>query len=114
MKNKPSLINEALTLMDSDQSQEFVEEFHHSLNEAIEKTRGKYTAQIESAVELHDEEKKQITNLLETILKSKLRFQFSVNPRLLAGFKITVGDWKLDASITNQLEFLARRLKNFA
>lgn len=105
------VIHQALKLVDSDKSELFINEFRESLASAIEKTHGVSSALIESAVILDDKEQKSLEQVLTEILKKKFKVRYQIKPYLISGFKITVGDWKLDASLITQLEGLRENLK---
>lgn len=68
-------------------------------------------ATITSAKELDDQAKSELTAKLGTIMKTKIRPSYKLNPSLLGGFVAKVGDTLIDASIHNQLELLRARLK---
>lgn len=60
-------------------------------------------------------DKKQIQALLtplETRFKKKIEPQFAVDPELIGGVKIIVGDAVIDASVRGQLQDLAYTLKS--
>ena len=109
--NNAKVIDTALSLMESERAEAFIDEFHHGLFEAVEKTKGYTIAFVESAVELTPEERKQLEKELTVILRHGIEIRYSVQPELLGGFRITVGDWKLDASIANELRKLVLDLR---
>src|SRR3990167_7984690 len=94
--NNAKVIDTALSLMESERAEAFIDEFHHGLF---------------GAVELTPEERKQLEKELTVILRHGIEIRYSVQPELLGGFRITVGDWKLDASITNELRKLVQDLR---
>lgn len=102
-------LSQALNLIDSDSRGLFVDELSEKIGEAVDTARGK-TALVQSAVDLNTAEKDRITILLQKILQRELTINFRTNPGLLGGFSITVGDWKLDASLSNQLNILKETL----
>jgi F-type H+-transporting ATPase subunit delta len=110
-KDKTTIIEDALTLMESEKGEEFVDQFHKSLIGVVEKTKGIFDARVESAVELTADEKKKIEDLLSQILKNRVAISYHVKPHIIGGFRITVGDWKLDATVTNQIEQMQSLLK---
>lgn len=104
-------LNQALHLIDSDSRGLFVEALSEKIGEAVDKTRGK-TAIVQSAVELTGGERTRIEALIKKILKREIDIYFRISPSLLGGFTITVGDWKLDASLNSQLEILKTSLNS--
>ncbi len=108
--NSPHIIDDALSLMDSDQGDAFIMEFNKSLISAVERTRGIYMAKVESAVALEESEKALFSALIHQIFKSNITISFLTKAELLAGFRIIVGDWKLDASVQTQLNQMRKVL----
>ena len=49
---------------------------------------------------------------LETVFKSKLEAFVSVDPELIGGIKVIVGDQVLDASVRAKLDTMATALNN--
>jgi F-type H+-transporting ATPase subunit delta len=49
---------------------------------------------------------------LETVFKSKLEASVSVDPELIGGIKVIVGDQMLDASVRGKLDAMATALNN--
>src|SRR3989338_10427799 len=109
--NNAKVIDTALSLMESERAEAFIDEFHHGLFEAVETTKGYSIAMVESAVELTPGERSQLEKQLTAILKHSIEVKYSTKPELLGGFRITVGDWKLDASTANELSKLVQNLR---
>ncbi len=61
---------------------------------------------ITSAFELDEKQKAEIKRKLAEYLKKDVRMQYKVNPSLIGGFTVRVGDTVLDASVVHQLELL--------
>lgn len=66
--------------------------------------KGIQTAVLTSATPLSDATVKQIRSLLETELKSVVEMNIRVDPGLIGGFVLRVGDKQLDASVLNRLK----------
>ena len=103
-------IQEAMRLVVSNQNEWFIDELGRSISETLTKARGDESGQIESAVSLTDLEKQTLHNFLAKLFKRKINLNFSLKLSLLGGLKISVGDWKLDCSLDNQLMQLQRFL----
>jgi F-type H+-transporting ATPase subunit delta len=58
----------------------------------------------QSAVALNDETKDKVRTFLKTELKSEVALSYKVNPKLLAGLKVSMGDVILDASLEWKLK----------
>lgn len=104
MRNDNKSLNEALDLMHSEVKDIFVDELQISIDRAIEKAKGEAYAHVESAVKLDKTEKEKLSDLLLGILKRKINIDFAVKPNLLGGFRVRVGDWRLDGTILHQLD----------
>ncbi len=73
---------------------------------------GTLDADIESAFELDDATLNTLTQTLEAKFKTKLNVSVSVNPELIGGVTVTVGDDVIDASVRGKLANMAAALKN--
>lgn len=103
-------LNEAVNLLNSNSSEAFINELELTISDALARAKGEKLAIIESSVPIKLEEKKKIEMILSQIFKNQINTYYETKPALLGGFKITVGDWKLDASLLNQLNLLKETL----
>ncbi|MGH7727688.1 MAG: ATP synthase F1 subunit delta [Vulcanimicrobiaceae bacterium] len=71
---------------------------------------GKTTLELESAAPLLPEEVATIVARLEARLGGSYEVRQRVDPRLLGGVRISLGDRRIDATIAGRLETLAREL----
>lgn len=69
------------------------------------------TAWISSAVELSDEQKSKLKATLEDKLKDNIDMIFEVDPELIGGLIVRVGDNVIDNSIKGKLNGLTKSLK---
>ena len=67
-------------------------------------------AQIQSAFEIDDAQIAQLVAKLETKYQRKVRAQVSVDPQLIGGVKIVVGDKVFDATVRGRLEAMSAAL----
>ena len=86
------------------------EEFTRQLNQH----RGIVTATVTSAVALTDGESAQIRSRVEAMAGSKVELKTQVDPALIGGLTIQVGDRLLDASVRGRLERLRTQLQSGA
>ena len=68
---------------------------------------GVLEAQITSAFALDDEQQCALVRRLETKYQRKISAQVSVDPQLIGGVKIVVGDKVLDATVRGKLDAMA-------
>ncbi len=77
-----------------------------AFTELVRLTQEKHTATITSAIQLTEEEQRQIRTKLDAKHKG-LNYIWQVNPELIAGFTVKVGDNITDASVRNRIERLS-------
>ena len=99
-------LREALQFMNSDKSELFVDELRHTVKDALSKAKGEKDAHVESAITLIHEEKQELEKIIITVLGHPVRFVYETNKLLLGGFKVRVGDWKMDGTLLHQLQYL--------
>jgi F-type H+-transporting ATPase subunit delta len=79
-----------------------------SLKDAAE---GQAKARIDSAFPLSDAQVAEITAALEKRFGKKIEATVNVDPSLIGGARITVGDTVIDGTVTSQLATMATRLR---
>lgn len=99
-------LQEALTFMSSGKSELFVDELKFAVKDALSKAKGEKNAHVQSAVTLTSTEKQELEKVITTVLGHEVRFMYETNKGLLGGFKVKIGDWKLDGTLVHQLEYL--------
>lgn len=73
---------------------------------------GVLEAKIVSAFEIENKQLKKLVEDLEQKFKRKIEARVSVDPELIGGIKVEIGDEILDASIRGKLEAMAVALKS--
>ncbi len=73
---------------------------------------GTKQAEIFSAFPIDDNQVKALIPQLEEVFKTKLESTVSVDPALIGGIKVIVGDRMLDASVRGKLDAMATALNN--
>ena len=58
---------------------------------------------VKSSIELGDDQKKKLKEKFEKLLNKKVKFNFSIDPKIVGGFVAKVGDTVYDASLKNIL-----------
>jgi len=71
-------------------------------------TKGITTANVTTAVPLHNETRSAIIKLIEDATKQQIELVDTVNPNMIGGYIIKVGDRQFDTSINRKLEELKR------
>jgi F-type H+-transporting ATPase subunit delta len=67
-------------------------------------------AHVESSVSLTVGEKQEFRQFLTQLMHHSVALHYSVNTRLIGGFRIRVGDWVVDTTLSGQLDTLATSL----
>lgn len=70
---------------------------------------GFVNVEITSAVEINSEQEKEIKNKLQEITGKNVRMKFHLNPSIIGGMLIRIGDTIMDSSVAHQLELLKKR-----
>jgi len=71
---------------------------------------GKLEAKISSAFPMEDAQRNQVVNLLSSRFKRKINATVTVDPDLIGGVKVEVGDKVWDASVRGRLQTMAATL----
>ena len=79
------------------------------ISEAASARRGQSVAHVTSAVELSDEQRQRLTGILERTYGRTIGLQVQVDPAIVGGLVIRVGDEIVDGSIAHRLEAAGRR-----
>jgi F-type H+-transporting ATPase subunit delta len=80
------------------------------LSEAASRRRGQSVARVTSAVALTSEQEQRLTDVLGRIYGRTMGLQVTVDPSVLGGLVVQVGDEVIDGSIAHRLEAAGRRL----
>lgn len=85
-------------------------EIYAAFEEVIREREGIAEAEISSATELSAAQKKRFSQILERLTGKKIEAKFSLNPDLLGGAVVRVGDTIYDGSVRNSLNEMRARL----
>ncbi|MGR6965715.1 F0F1 ATP synthase subunit delta [Geodermatophilus sp. URMC 61] len=80
------------------------------LSEAASNRRGQSVAHVTTAVALTDAQERRLAELLTRLYHRPIGLQVTVDPSVLGGLVIRVGDEVIDGSIAHRLEAAGRRL----
>lgn len=72
---------------------------------------GRVVASVRTAVPLDDALRSQISDRIGSIMNKEVRLRESVDPELIGGMVIRVGDRVFDSSVSNQLDKMAKRTR---
>jgi F-type H+-transporting ATPase subunit delta len=83
----------------------------HAMFEALKlHDEGMVDAKISSAYPMDDSQRNQVVNLLSTRLKRKINATVTIDPDLIGGIKVELGDKVWDASVRGKLQTMAATL----
>jgi ATP synthase F1 delta subunit len=98
-KNAADLLRQTIELLHGGRADEAVREL---ANLAVSR-RGEVVAHVRAAAELTDAQSARLTQLLTRIYGHPVSLQLSVEPALLGGLTISVGDEVIDGSLASKL-----------
>lgn len=109
-ENTPDEVANLVKLLAQDDELELLPDIASALAAAVTGQRTPQKAEIVSAVELSDEAQAQIRDKLTQEHGEGLVFSFQVNPALLGGLRVRVGDHLTDTSVASRLATLRESL----
>jgi F-type H+-transporting ATPase subunit delta len=80
------------------------------LSDVASRRRGQSVARVTTAVELTPAQEQRLTEVLGRIYGRNIGLQVTVDPSVLGGLVVQVGDEVIDGTIAQRLEFARRRL----
>lgn len=99
-----------LVLVIQKNRQDYILEILNTFLEEVKSYKGIVTATVVSAVPLTTEQINKITQKLISSLNKQIQIETQVDPSIIGGLKIRVGDRILDASIEGKLHSLKSQL----
>jgi F-type H+-transporting ATPase subunit delta len=88
----------------------FLPEIIAAFQQVIRERQGITEAQVSSAVELNAPQKAELKSTLERVTGKRVEATFSLEPELLGGAVVRVGDTVYDGSLRSRLNELRARL----
>jgi F-type H+-transporting ATPase subunit delta len=88
----------------------YLEEISRAFSVLMDEFLGMITVPISTARELSREEQDTLRQRLESATGRKVQMKWSVNPSLIGGIVIRVGEAVVDGSIVGQLQAVRKRL----
>jgi F-type H+-transporting ATPase subunit delta len=98
-KNTADLLRQTIELLHGERADDAVREL---ANLAVSR-RGEVVAQVRAASELSDAQRNRLTGLLTRIYGHPVSLQLDIDPGLLGGLTIEVGDEVIDGSLSSKL-----------
>lgn len=108
----PAELRNTLKLMVQDGSIGLVGELGDALAQVTTGKAAPTKAEVTSAVELTAEEQEKMRSTLATRYGRELVFSFHVDPSLMGGLRVRVGDRLIDTSVASRLQSMRESLAN--
>ena len=109
-KDEPRAIRAVLAILLQRQRLEIVPDIARAYGELVDRREGIVKARITTPIELAQSQRDDLVRSLERASGKKIRATFQVDPALIGGARVQVGDRLIDASLHTQLQHLAREM----
>lgn len=106
----PAELRNTLKLMVQEGALGLVGELGDALAQVNRADSGPVKAEVTSAVELSDEEQEKLRSSLRVKHGDQLVFTFHVNPAIMGGLRVRVGDRLIDTSVASRLQAMRETL----
>ena len=81
-----------------------------AFSDLIDRRAGIVHAKITTSIALDDRERTDVTRRIEQASGKKIKATFAVDPSLIGGVRVQLGDRLIDASLRTKLDLMARQL----
>ena len=105
------MVQNLLSLLVSRGLVELVPEVEEGYQELLDQHRGREQVDVSSAVPLRDSEREQIVQFLTRLINKDVVLDSRVDPSILGGLVIKVGDRLIDGSTRTRLQGLGKQLQ---
>lgn len=92
----------------------FIEDMVLVFTDMANKARNVSDVQVTSAVELTDDERERLLKVLEGATGKKIRASYVVDPSLIGGLVVRIGDRIIDGSVRTRLNALREQLRQIS
>ena len=110
LEGEPATIRSLMVLLLETDRIALVPQIALAYGDLVDRREGIAKARITTAIPLKDAEQRELVSRLERESKRKLRATFAVDPTLIGGAKVQIGDHLIDSSIRAKLVALGRQL----
>ena len=107
---EPATIRSLMVLLLETDRIALVPQIALAYGDLVDRREGIAKARITTAIPLKDAEQRELVSRLERESKRKLRATFAVDPTLIGGAKVQIGDHLIDSSVRAKLVALGRQL----
>jgi F-type H+-transporting ATPase subunit delta len=110
LRGEPDVVRSLLVLLLESDRIVLVPQIALAFGDLVDRREGVSKARITTAVPLKESEQRELVNRLERESDRKLRATFAVDPTLIGGAKVQIGDHLIDSSVRAKLIALGRQL----
>ncbi len=90
----------------------YVSAVRTAANEIHDEMLGRLVAEVRTAVPMDDSSRAMVISRLEAVMKKQVRLKETVDPELIGGMVVRVGDTVYDSSVANQIDKMARKARD--
>jgi F-type H+-transporting ATPase subunit delta len=109
-KEEPKAIRAVLQILLQRDRIGGVPDIARAFNDLVDKRAGVVHAKVTTSIALDDQERSDVVRRLEQASGKKIKAAFAVDPSIIGGAKVQIGDRLIDASLSAQLDLMARQL----
>jgi F-type H+-transporting ATPase subunit delta len=91
---------------------EILEAIAVSYNALFDEMNGVVVAKVTTAIEMDEALEAKVLAKIATLSDKKITIENTVDPSIIGGFILTIGDQQYNASVANRLQVLKRELSN--
>ena len=110
LAGEPATVRSLMVLLLETDRIALVPQIALAFGDLVDRREGIAQARITTAVPLKDGEQRELVSRLQRESKRKLRATFAVDPTLIGGAKVQIGDHLIDSSVRAKLVALGRQL----
>jgi F-type H+-transporting ATPase subunit delta len=110
LAGEPPAVRSVMTLLLESDRIALVPQIALAFGDLVDRREGVAKARITTAVPLKEAEQRNLVTRLERESARKLRATFAVDPTLIGGAKVQIGDHLIDSSVRAKLAALGRQL----
>ena len=110
LAGEPAVVRSLMVLLLETDRIALVPQIALAFGDLVDRREGIAKARITTAVPLKESEQRELVNRLERESGRKLRATFAVDPALIGGAKVQIGDHLIDSSVHAKLIALGRQL----
>ena len=105
------LVKGFMTLLTSKSRESFLSEIAASFLEQVKVYKNITTVEVVSAIKLDDATRTNVLSLANKMAKGEVDLREKVDPTLIGGFILRVGDQQVDASVSSEIRDLRRQFE---